>query len=191
MSFTKLCISVLLLLASTTVLAKGAQPQIAEVFVDTDNNQLVISGSGFDSPDVSVSLGGYPDFLILNTDLSTEEELVVDLPGIVGAGDYKLTVSQGRKGKNQDDYDLTIGAVGPPGEQGFTGPSGQVGPRGPEGLSGTDAIATRTFSVITSSNLNSGDLIENDIYGASGSNVHPDDWGIGEAFSITVGSAIP
>jgi cysteine-rich repeat protein len=57
---------------------------------------------------------------------------VVDLPGVVDAGDYRLTVSQGKKGNDQDAYDLTIGAVGP------------AGPQGPAGADGTaaDAVAT-------------------------------------------------
>ena len=136
MSFAKLWLSVLFLLVSTTVLAQNAKPEITEVFVDTENNQLIISGSGFDSPDVSVNLGGYPDALTLDTDLSTAEELVVDLPDNVGAGDYKLTVSQGKKGKDQDDYDLTIGAIALAGPAGPAGPPGAPGPAGPEGAPG-------------------------------------------------------
>ena len=136
MLFTKLGLSILVLLVSTTVIAKGAKPEITEVFVDTDHNQLVITGSGFASPDVNVRLGGYPDVLTLDPDLSSPEELVVDLPGEVAAGDYKLTVSQGKNGEDQDDYDLTIGANGAEGPAGPTGPAGAQGPTGPAGPAG-------------------------------------------------------
>ena len=139
MSLKKLCICVLFLLVSTNVLAKGAEPQISEVMIDLDNNQLIISGSGFDNPDVK--FGGYEELLTLDSDLSDENFLVVDLPIGVGAGDYRLTVSQGKKGKDRDDYDLTIGAVGPQGEQGLQGPVGPQGPVGADGATGPQGVA--------------------------------------------------
>lgn len=129
MSFTRLFISVLFLLVSTNVLAKGETPQISEVLIDLDNNQLIISGSGFDNPDIR--LGGYPDLLTLDSEVSDANFLVVDLPDAVDAGDYRLTVSQGKKGKDQDDYDLTFGAVGPQGERGPKGDKGDPGAQGP------------------------------------------------------------
>ena len=144
MSFTKLSISILCLALSTTALAKKLTPQISEVWIDTDNNQLVISGSGFDNPDVS--LGAYAGFLPPVS--SSADEVVVELPDPVDAGDYKLTVRQGKGGKDQDYYDLTIGAVGPRGEKGDTGeqgskgdtgeqgPKGDAGEQGPQGVEG-------------------------------------------------------
>lgn len=123
MSYGKFFISVLCLLFSTTVLAKKLTLQISEIWVDSDNNQLVISGSGFDSPDVS--LGAYSGFLVPVS--TAEDEVVVELPNALDAGDYKLIVSQGKNGNDQVDYDLTIGAVGPQGEQGPPGADGTGG----------------------------------------------------------------
>jgi hypothetical protein len=107
MSFTKLCISVLCLLISTAVLATGVQPQISEVSVAGD--QVFIMGSNFDNPEVSLGEFG----LLLLDGLPSAELIVADLPDLIVPGDYKLTVRQGKGGKDQDDYDLTIGAVGP------------------------------------------------------------------------------
>jgi hypothetical protein len=146
MNFTKLMTLVVCLLVSTSIYAKTAPAKISEVFVDTDNNQLVISGSGFDTPDVS--LGEYPDFL--NLDSSTGDyELVVDLPLNIPDGDYKLTISQitrtyvDPKGyaitTSKDDWDLTIGAVGPEGPQGDKGDTGLQGDQGDTGADGADA----------------------------------------------------
>jgi hypothetical protein len=53
--------------------------------------------------------------------------------GLPADGDYLLTVATGGGASQYDEYDLTIGAVGPQGEQGPKGDKGEIGEQGPVG----------------------------------------------------------
>lgn len=60
-------------------------------------------------------------------------------------GDYLLRVTNGKGESQGDEYDLTIGAVGPEGPQGEPGPEGPQGPQGapgPEGPAGPQGGVT-------------------------------------------------
>jgi hypothetical protein len=59
--------------------------------------------------------------------------------GLPPDGDYLLNVAKGNGQSQSDEYDLTIGAVGPEGsqgEQGKIGPQGEQGKIGPQGEQG-------------------------------------------------------
>ena len=62
--------------------------------------------------------------------------------GLPCPGDILLTVATGIGQSQTDEYDLTLGAVGPQGIQGIqgetgpTGPQGETGPTGPQGPEG-------------------------------------------------------
>lgn len=116
---------------------------------------------------------------------------MVDLPADVLAGDYKLTIKQGKK---HDTYDLTIGAVGPVGPagedgvdgiDGINGTNGATGAKGEDGangidgadgidgVNGADGSASGTFSYtidaltcIEQSGISSGDVNQCNIGGA-------------------------
>jgi len=126
----KLIIVLLAVCMSASAFAKDKDPQISEVFV-TDT-QIVILGSNFDEPEVSLGDAGS---LVLAHPAEINV-LVAILPADpMTAGDYKLTVSQGKDGKYLVSYDLTIGAVGPQGPQ---GEKGDTGPQGPTGIGFTN-----------------------------------------------------
>ena len=108
------------------------QPEIIEVFVNSDQTEVVILGQNFPK-DPEVSLGEQGLLVVLN---DSKTEIRTALPPGLDPGDYLLTVSNGKKFKKKSsDYDLTIGAVGP---EGPTGPEGATGPEGPSGPSGPD-----------------------------------------------------
>jgi hypothetical protein len=128
-------------LAALPALAKPSQLTITEVFVDFDNEQIIIAGEYLDGVGIpTVLLGDDPTPLVLVS--YSGSQVVVELPPSLPDGDYRLTVSTGRA---TDTYDLTIGAVGPQGPQGepgepgaegpegSTGPAGGTGPQGPQG----------------------------------------------------------
>jgi len=76
--------------------------------VNAENHQVVIQGSNFNYP--NVSLGEYTSFLT-PVSFDGDFQVVVELPLNIPDGDYKLTVSQGIQGFDLDVYDLTIGAA--------------------------------------------------------------------------------
>lgn len=113
----------------------GGHLRVTDVFVifgppDT----LLIVGEDFDfgSP-LEVSLGGFGPLAIAS---ATATEIDALLPADLPAGDYLLTVSTGSGQSQNDEYDLTIGAVGPRGPQGIPGPPGPRGEQGPQGPPG-------------------------------------------------------
>ncbi len=123
-----------LLVFSLPALAKKASskhPLITEVYVGDE--EILITGSNFANPDVILG-----DALFLTVNSSASTWIRAQTPDIED-GDYKLIVSQGKRGKHIDEYDLTIGAVGPRGPQGIAGESGpqgeagEVGGQGPQG----------------------------------------------------------
>lgn len=94
--------------------APGGHMQINEVFwVEGSPDTLVISGFDFDFGDgeLVVTLGA-EGVLAINSATATEIEVVIPaLP----AGDYLLSVFRQGGQSQGDEYDLTIGAVGPDG----------------------------------------------------------------------------
>ena len=152
----KLIIVLLAVCLSASAFAVDKDPQISEVFV-TDT-QIVILGSNFEEPEVSLGDAGS---LVLAHPAEINV-LVAILPADpMTAGDYKLTVSQGKDGKYLVSYDLTIGAVGPQGPQGVQGEKGDTGaastvqgPRGIQGEKGDTGAAGAPIGFYTVSKAN-------------------------------------
>jgi len=121
-----LTICSILLALSTPVMAKKdktpppVKPKISAVIVDSETDPAITSitifGSEFLTPEVDLGIWG-PLTILTSTDTQIDAVSLTSIP----AGDYKLVVSQGNNGKQQDDYDLTIGAVGPTGATGENG----------------------------------------------------------------------
>lgn len=107
----------------------GNHLNITKVAVDFDAETLTITGEQFSFVNtLEVTLG---EFGLLNIVTTTDTEIVVDFPGGgLPDGDYLLTVSRGTGQSQNDEYDLTIGAVGPQGEQGDPGDDGAPGDNG-------------------------------------------------------------
>jgi hypothetical protein len=105
---------------------------ITEVRVDFINNEIIITGVNFDNGDTPVvTVGDDPTPLALSSNSATEIRVV--LPAVQD-GDYLLAVSTGPAVINYDEYDLTLGAVGPQGEKGDTGATGASGQDGKDGI---------------------------------------------------------
>jgi hypothetical protein len=101
-----------LILGAAQAAPPGGHLNITEVFVDFDNNELVITGEdfGFGPGPTVVTLGEVGD-LTISSEMDTE--IVAALPaGGVADGDYLLTVSRSNGQSQNDEYDLTIGADG-------------------------------------------------------------------------------
>ncbi len=115
-----------------------------EVVVDesTPETTFTIKGQDFDFVNLSdlvVTLGDVGPLTIPGT--PTDVEIVATYPAVLAAGEYLLSVSTGSGQSRHDEYDLTIGAVGPqgePGPQGPQGPQGEMGMTGPQGPVGPE-----------------------------------------------------
>ncbi len=114
---------------------------ITEVMLDFNEETLTITGRNFLSvtnPEVTLGEIG----LLSLSSVPTDTEIIVNLPLSLADGDYLLGVSIGDAPSQNDEYHLTIGAVGPEGPQGEQGPmgltglQGPVGPEGPQGAVG-------------------------------------------------------
>ena len=118
---TVLLLSFAALLSSLglTVLAAppGGHLNISQVLVDDPNDPTSITIVGTDflfGPEAPiVTLGEYVDPLEI-VGVPTNETIVALLPENIVAGDYLLTVATGTGQSQNDEYDLTLGAVGPP-----------------------------------------------------------------------------
>jgi hypothetical protein len=121
-------------ITSSATPAPGSwQLLIREVYVDMLNQNIIISGENFGSPQAPVvTLGGDPLVVVSHNDT----EIVVALPPQFTAGDYLLTLRTGPADMNYAAYDLTVGASGPQGLQGFKGDTGDTGPQGQKGDTG-------------------------------------------------------
>ena len=114
----------------------GTNLVIHSVQINYELQQIIIRGA-------DLLVGGDPIVQIAeNAPLAvysgTPTELVVDMPheGIAD-GDYVLTVITGNGAAQQDKWNLTVGAVGPQGEQ---GPPGEDGANGQDGEDGQDGL---------------------------------------------------
>lgn len=155
MRVTSLLLSAFLILFVVLPEASGKPPgghlNITQVFVDDPENptSIMIIGEDllFGPQGPSVTLGEFGALSIVGTPTDTLIEAL--LPVGIPDGDYLLTASGGNGQSQNDEYDLTIGAVGPQGIQGIqgeigpqgeTGPQGVQGPPGADGADGTDGV---------------------------------------------------
>ena len=109
---------------SQALAAKPAPPgghldisQVQVFFNDLNEpTSIMIIGKDLDfgSGPLKVTLGEFGE---LNVTVSTDSVIEADLPGLISEGDFLLTVSNGNGQSQNDEYDLTIGAVGPEGQR--------------------------------------------------------------------------
>ena len=119
----------------------GGDLRVTEVFVDFNAESIEVTGENFDfgPGPLTVSLGEFGDVSALCSVAFTPPQLIscdFSAGGLPPDGDYLLTVVNGNGPSQSDQYDLTIGAVGPQGPQGATGPQGEQGKLGPQGVQG-------------------------------------------------------
>jgi hypothetical protein len=142
-----------LLLAIASGPASGANRLLIQG-VQAEGHTLTIVGSGFmpkDKSRIRVFLGEAPGNEIsaqCTTPAPTDGVIVCTLATAPEPGDYRLVVSRKNgdpiedRSENTDQYDLTIGAIGPqgpkgdPGPKGDTGATGDTGPKGDTGPQG-------------------------------------------------------
>lgn len=118
------------------------QLRITAAVADVDAGTLTVFGENFrPGRDLRVVLGEYAPLAVT---LDTDTIIGATLPAGIAPGDYRLTVAAGRGESGKDEFDLTIGAVGPPGEMGPPGPQGDPGPIGPPGPKGDPGDAGLT-----------------------------------------------
>jgi hypothetical protein len=143
-----------LLVATQAFAAKAPEPplRITEVALNFLAETMTIKGQSFANGPLTVTLGNLgnittqcaTNFLaipqLITCDFSSTGGLPID-------GDYLLRIFTGSDANQIDEYDLTIGAVGPQGPQGATGatgpqgPTGATGPAGPQGPQGNTGPA--------------------------------------------------
>jgi hypothetical protein len=132
----------LVLLSQSFAAQPGGHLNITQVLVDDPNNptSLMIIGEQFDfgPGPLVVTLGEFGPLTIIGTPTGTLIE--ASLPDLIFEGDHLLTVSNGGGQSEDDEYDLTLGAVGPQGEQGIQGDQGEPGQDGAPGTSGADGL---------------------------------------------------
>lgn len=113
----------------------GDEISVSSVLVDFDTSMLLINGANFDNGTAPVvTLGALG--VLFEPAPSTPATIAVDLPPGLSDGDYLLNISTGPNDGQSFDYDLTIGAVGPQGEEGAQGEIGLTGPAGTDGVDG-------------------------------------------------------
>ena len=139
-----------LMLGAALILIAGnvvaVQPlEILNVFVDSTNQQIYITGANFDNGStLEVHLG---ELGPLTIDSQTATTIVVNLPTGCGIpncvlpGDYLLSITSGGGTVRHDEYDLTIGADGLPGVDGVDGVDGLPGVDGEDGVDGLDGTS--------------------------------------------------
>lgn len=123
------------------------QMRIDEVYVDFESGFVFIDGKNFlNGAVLKVFLG----VTRLQVDSVSDDEVIARIPDGLAEGDYRLLVTSGPAVKNNDAYDLTIGAVGPVPEHEWNGPelrfqnpdgswgnfTNLQGPEGQQGLQG-------------------------------------------------------
>ena len=150
MIFPKLFVRGALLVCAALIYVLPAQAQlrfvdITEVLVDSATDTITIRGKDFDfGTRLRVRLGDPASGDDITTNCTsqfnlTPQEIVCDLSlsgGLPAPGDYRLKVSTGQPFRKKDEFEITIGAVGPEGPQGPQGEQGPVGPQGEQGPAG-------------------------------------------------------
>lgn len=122
--------------------AAGIVPLVVNS-ADADSGVLTIRGTGFGDAAPYVTLASVP-LAVLG---SNREEIQAQLPDGMAPGSYLLVVARNPLRIPFFLFNVTIGAVGPPGEQGpkgDRGPQGDPGPQGPPGPPGPDVTAQIT-----------------------------------------------
>jgi hypothetical protein len=127
----------ILMLPALAGAAALARPMITGAAADDRLEQLVIAGENFSAIRLpTVRLGGV-SIPVLS---ASDTQIVALLPAGTDAGSYQLIVVRGGVlSVASDPFEVTIGAVGPPGPQGAEGPPGRqgtAGTMGPQGLAG-------------------------------------------------------
>lgn len=112
----------------------GPRFQVTGAQADLDHELLVIHGVNLDAAPLRIMLG-LTELAIVT---AGPDEILASLPASLAPGSYVLTLTRLSAGarvetRDVETFDVTIGAVGPPGPP---GPQGPEGPRGPEGLQG-------------------------------------------------------
>ena len=162
-----------------SVLAAKPQPtppghhlNITEVQVDLTEafESLTILGKHFDfgPGPLVVTLAGTQ--LTIDQGLTdvTQGRIVTHLPALfTQPGDYLLVVSTGNGQSQNDEYDLTIGAVGPQGPEGEVGQDGAAGQDGADGKDGTNGT-DGTSCTITGTVVSCTDDTSTDVQGPPG-----------------------
>ncbi|MDA0738709.1 MAG: hypothetical protein O3A59_07125 [Nitrospirae bacterium] len=121
--------------------------QIKEVVVDLEVGTLTILGQDLDLGNtLDVTLGELGSLLIVG--MPTDTEIVAALPSTISNGDFLLTVSTGNARNQNDEYDLTIGAVGPEGPVGTAGDPGPPGAQGPPGAIGPQGLPGVVLGIV-------------------------------------------
>ena len=167
MSFRKsLLLSAAVFLSSLGVAVLAAPPgghlNISQVLVNDPNDPTSITIVGTDflfGPEApTVTLGEYVDPLEI-VGVPTNETIVALLPENIVAGDYLLTVTTGTGQSQNDEYDLTLGAVGPQGPAGQDGAPGVDGQDGAPGKDGQDGAPGADGSSCSATDLAGGALV--------------------------------
>jgi len=120
----------------------GSHLQITAVHVDDLSNTILIMGQkmNFGPGPLVVTLGQSNITARCQTPPPSATLITCTFSsGLPAAGDYRLTVANGPGQGQSDQYDLTLGSVGPQGlkgDKGDMGPQGPAGPQGPQGVAG-------------------------------------------------------
>ncbi len=157
----------------------GGHLRIDEVFVDFDVETITIIGEDFDFGGyLEVTLGEAlvgditilctPNFVLIPQTITCDFSAANMGTGLPPDGDYLLTVAMGVGPSQSDEYDLTIGAVGPQGIQGIQGVKGDQGDQGDTGATGPPGISQ--YEMVSNSNTSIGHFVV-EVFCPSGKNV--------------------
>jgi Collagen triple helix repeat (20 copies) len=141
-----------ILLMGSFVLLQGfcnfSIASITKVNVDFAQNKIIITGEAIAYPitdSLLVSLGNIN--LVVCASCYSETEITADIPVDLVDGDYLLKITAlGKRyidsdpGSLSNEYNLTVGAIGPQGIQGEPGIQGVQGLPGADGLNGADGV---------------------------------------------------
>ena len=103
--------------------SNGHKPEISSVVVDVPNHRVTIRGEDFGQSKPDVTLGNRTLMVVS----ASAEQVVAVLPGDVGPGTYRLTLSKTPGHGLTDEFEVTIGAAGPQGPPGTPGSPGPPG----------------------------------------------------------------
>jgi Collagen triple helix repeat (20 copies)/IPT/TIG domain len=107
----------------------ATKPTVQSAIINSTANPATITITGADLLPATGSPVVKIDGATLTLVSSSSTRIVADMPAGLAAGSFLLSVGTGV-------FDVTNGAVGPPGAAGPTGPAGPQGPAGPTGATG-------------------------------------------------------